>query len=95
VTAVLDSPVPPIDLKHTLRIGMFWSSTGNTVSNIPGAFTGLFLYAMPFDDECLSDVREVEIRVKLRGDPDLSGFNSSVIAGRMLDEMWLRTILEV
>ena len=26
----------------SLRIGLFWSSTGNTVSNIQGAFTGPF-----------------------------------------------------
>jgi len=50
---------------------------------------------MPLDDECLSDVREVEIRVEFRSAPDLSGFNSSVIAGRMLDEMRFSTILEV
>ena len=85
VAAVLDNPVLTVDLEHMLRVGLFASSTGNSIGNIQRAFAGLFLYAVPLDDECLSDVREVEVRVELRGCPDLSGFDSSVIGGRMLN----------
>ena len=50
---------------------------------------------MPFDDKSLFHVRKVQVAVEFRGGPDLSGFDSAVIRGRMLNELRLLPILEV
>ena len=94
MAAVLNSPVLTVDLEHMLRAGLFGSPTGNAIGNIERTFAGLFLYAVPLDDECLSNVRKVEVLVEFRGCPDLPGFDSSVIGRRMLNELRLSSILE-
>lgn len=95
VAAVLNTPVFAVDLEHLFGVGLLWSSAGDAVSNIQGTLAGLFLYAVPLDDECLSDVREVEVVVELRSCPDLPGFDSSVIRRRILNELRLLPTPEV
>ena len=40
-------------------------------------------------------MRKVQVIVQFRGGPDLAGFHSSVIRGRMLHEMRFPTILKI
>ena len=87
MAAVFNSPMSAIDLEHSLRIGLFRRSAGNTVGNFQRTFTALFLYAMPLDDEGLSNVWKINVVVEFRGGPDFSGFDSSVIRRRLLDEL--------
>ena len=49
---------------------------------------------MSLDDEGLSNVGEVQVVVELGGSPDLSDFNSSMVWGRMLNEIRLLAVLE-
>lgn len=50
---------------------------------------------MPLDDEGLSDVWKVNVVVELRGSPDLSGFDSSVIRGRLFNVLRLFPIPKI
>jgi hypothetical protein len=50
---------------------------------------------MPLDHEGLAHVRKVEIAVKFRGCPDLSGFDASVIGRRFFHKVRLPSIFEV
>lgn len=95
VAAVLYAPVFAVDLEHLLRAGLFCGSTGDAVGSIQRSLAGLFLYAVPLDDECLSNVRKIEVVVELRGCPDLSRFDSSVIRRRILNELRLLPVPEV
>lgn len=95
VAAVLDGPVLPVDLEHMLRVGLFGGPAGDAVGNIQRDLARFLLYAVTFDDECLSNMREVEVVIEFRGCPDLSGFDSSVIRGRILNEVRLLPIPEV
>ena len=50
---------------------------------------------MPFNDECLPDVWEVQIVVKLSGGPDFSEFYTSMIRWSNIDIIRLLPITEV
>src|SRR2546430_13741836 len=78
-----------------MRAGLLGGPTGDAVGNVQSAFSSLFLRDVPLDDESLGHVRKVEVIVQLRGGPDLAGFHSSVIRGRMLHEMRFPTILKI
>src|SRR5437016_11303267 len=78
-----------------MRAGLLGGPTGDAVGNVQSAFSSLFLRDVPLDDESLGHVRKVEVIVQLRGGPDLAGFYSSVIRGRMLHEMRFPAILEI
>src|SRR5207253_466298 len=77
-----------------MRAGLLGGPTGDAVGNVQSAFSSLFLRDVPLDDESLGHVRKVEVIVQLRGGPDLAGFHSSVIRGRMLHEMRFPTITD-
>ena len=59
------------------------------------AFAGLFVDGVAFDEEGLTEVREVEVVIEFGGGPDLACFDAAVIGRRMLDEVGLLAILEV
>jgi len=50
---------------------------------------------VPFYDECLSDMREVQIVVKLSGGPDFSDFYTTMIGWSDIDVIRLLSIIEV
>ena len=50
---------------------------------------------MTLDDEYLANVREVEVVVEFRSCPYLSGFDTSVIRRRILNELRLLTVPEI
>ena len=89
VTAIFNGPVAPIHLEDALGIGLLGRSTGDAVSHFARALAILFVYELSFDDERLSDVGEIKVAVELGGGPDLSGFDSSMVRGRSLSEIWL------
>lgn len=80
VTAVLDTPMAAIHLEHLLGIGLSWRPAGEAVGGFGGTLPGLFVDRLTFNDEGLTDMREVEIGVEGRGGPDFSGLDPSVIA---------------
>jgi hypothetical protein len=94
VAPVLDGLVLPVDLKHMLRGCLFGGSTGNAIGSIQRDLARFLLYAVTLHDECLSNMREVEIVVEFRGCPDLSCFNSSVIRRCILNKLRLLSIPE-
>jgi len=94
VTTILNRPVAPIHVENTLWIGLIDLSTGDAVSHFTRALAGLFVYELPFDGKRLSDVGEVQVAVELGSGPDLSDFNSSMVRGRMLNEIRLLAVLE-
>ncbi len=59
-----------------------------------GALAGLLIDGFAFNDEGLSDVREVEVGVEFGGGPDLAGFDAAVVGWSVLDEVRLLAILE-
>lgn len=49
---------------------------------------------MAFNGEGLSDMREVEIVIELRGGPDFSDFDAAMVRGGIVDELGFEAILE-
>lgn len=49
---------------------------------------------MAFYDECLSNVRKVEVIIELGSDPDFAGFNAAMLRGVMIDEVWFLSVSE-
>jgi hypothetical protein len=94
VTAVLDSPVATVNLKNSLGVGLLRRPAGNAIGDFTRADAGFFLCRVPFDGERLSDVGKVKVVVELGGSPDLSGFDSSMVRRRILNEVGLLPILE-
>jgi len=60
-----------------------------------GALAGFLIDGFAFDDEGLSDMREVEVGVELGGCPDLTGFDAAVVRRGALDEVGLLAIFEM
>jgi hypothetical protein len=56
--------VTSVDAKKTLGTGLLRGWAGDTVPDFNGLFADLFFYEVPFDDECLSDMVEIEILVE-------------------------------
>ena len=54
VATVLNRPLAPVDLENALRAALGGGSTGEAVGDFPGSRAGLFLGAVPLDDESLS-----------------------------------------
>jgi phosphoglycerate dehydrogenase-like enzyme len=94
VTAILDAPVATINLEDTLWVSLLRRSTGDAVSDFTKADAALFLYTVPFDEECLSDMRKVKVVVEFGCGPDLSDFDSPMVRGRILNEIRLLAVLE-
>lgn len=67
---------------------------GDAIGGLTRAFAGLFVYALTFDDECLPNVREVQVVAELVGGPDFTGFNPSMIGRRTIDIIWLLSVLK-
>jgi len=60
-----------------------------------GAFAGFLIDGLAFDDEGLTDMREVEVAVEFGGCPDAPGFDPAVVRRGELDEVGLLAIFEV
>jgi hypothetical protein len=67
----------------------------DSICNFAGVFATLLVCAVPFYYECLADMREIEIVVKLGGNPDFSDFYTSVIGWSDIDVIRLPSIIEV
>ena len=50
-----------IDRVHILGIGLLRRLAGDAIGGLTGAFAGLFMDAVPFDDKSLSNVREIQM----------------------------------
>src|SRR5208283_3411747 len=95
VATVLDDPMSAVDLENALRAGLGGRAAGDAVSDFPRVFPRLFVGHVPLDNERLAHVGKVEIGVECGGGPDFAGLDTSVIRGRMLDEVRLAPVLEV
>jgi hypothetical protein len=95
MAAIFDAPVTPVGFKDTLGVGLVWGATGNAVGKFTRLFPGLFFYGLPFDDEGLSDVGEVEVLVEFRAGPDLADFDPAMVRRRTLNEVGFKAVLEV
>ena len=47
--------------ENLLGIGLLRRLAGDAIGGLTGAFAGLFMDAVPFDDKSLSNVREIQI----------------------------------
>ena len=94
VTAIFDGPVAPVGAEDPLRVGLIRGTAGDTLSDFLGILPGLFLYDFPFDDEGLSDVREIKVGVEFGGGPDLAGFDPTVVRRRILHKIGFLAVLE-
>lgn len=94
MTAIFNGPVAPVGVEDTFWVGLLWCSAGDAISDFTRGFASLFLCRVPLDEEGLSDVGKVKVVVEFRGGPDFSGFDSSMVRGRVLNEIRLLPILE-
>ena len=94
VTAILNGPVTTINIEDTLWVSLLRRWTGDAVSDFTRADAALLLYRVSFDEERLSDVRKVKVVIEFGGGPDLSDFDSSMVGGRILNEIRLLPVLE-
>lgn len=94
VTAIFNDPMTPVDGEEALGIGLFGGSAGDAIGDLEGAFATFFDDAVAFNGEGLSHMREVEIVIELRGGPDFSDFDASMVRGGIVDELGLEAILE-
>ena len=91
MTAILNGPVTPVHLQDPLGVGLLGWAAGNPVGNFTRAEATLLLCRVPFDDERLPDVRKIKVVIEVGGGPDLAGFDSPMVRGRMLNEIRLAT----
>ena len=63
MATVFDAPVPPVDDKDALGIGLFRGLTGYAVGNLAGALSCFLLSDFSLNAEYLSDMRKLEIVV--------------------------------
>ena len=94
VATVLDAPVASVDLENTRWVGFSWFSAGNAVGDFGRALTAFLLHGVPFDDERLSHVGEVEVVIEFGRSPDLSDLDPSVIRGRALNKIRFLPVFE-
>jgi len=94
MAAILDGPVATVDVEEALWVSLLWRSTGDAVSDFGRFFASLFLCRVALDEEGLSDVRKVKVVIEFSGGPDLSDFDSSMVRGRILNEIRLLAVLE-
>jgi len=94
MTTILNRPMATVNSEETFWVGLLRRSTGDAISDFTRADAAFFLYRVPFDDEDLSNMREVKVIVKVGAGPDLSDFNSSMVRRRMLYKIWLLPVLE-
>ena len=95
MAAIFDGPVAPVCFKNTLGVGFVWEATGNAVGDFTRPLPGLFFYGLPFDDESLPDVGEVEVMVEFSAGPDLADFDPAMVRRRTLNEIGFKSVLEV
>lgn len=94
VTGIFDSPMSPIGGKHALRIGLFWSKTGDTMGKFTGTLSRLFVDRFPFNDEGLSDMWEIQMAVEFRSSPYAACFNSPMIGRGKVDKVRLFPVMK-
>ena len=95
MAAVFDAPVAAVGGKNALSVGLLRGSAGDAVGDFTGVFTAFFICRLPFYDKSLSDMGEVEVVIEFGCSPDFSGFDSSMVRGRIVNEIRLLPILEV
>ncbi|MDO8785819.1 MAG: hypothetical protein Q7J12_06330, partial [Syntrophales bacterium] len=94
MTTIFNRPMATVNIEDTLWAGWLCRSTGDAVSDFTRALTTFFVYELPFDGKGLSDVGKVKVVIEFGGGPDLSDFDSSMVRGRILNEIRLLAILE-
>ena len=94
MTAFFNSPVAAINLQQTFGGCLAGGSTGQTVSDLPCAFSRFFVYDFPLNDKSLSDVGKIKIIVQIGGYPYLPDFDSAMIRGRALGVIRFSPILK-
>ena len=87
MTAVFDAPVAAVGGKHTLRVGLLSSSTGNAIGDFTGVLTGFFICGLALDDKSLCDVRKAQIVVEFGCDPDFADFDAAMIRRVAMDKI--------
>jgi hypothetical protein len=95
VAGVLNTPVAAICDEHTLRIGLFRSSTGNAIGDITRVFTALFVCGLTLDEKGLADMREIQIPIEFGCGPDASDFNPAVVRWVKQNKVGIFAVLEV
>jgi len=95
MTAVLDAPVTAIGFKHTLRVGLLRSSTGDAIGDFTGVFTAFFICGLPLDDKSLFDVRKVQIAVEFSCSPDFTDFDPAVIRRLAMDKIGVLPVFKI
>jgi hypothetical protein len=78
--AAFHTPVAPIVPKNLLCSGLIDRDAGDAIDYFPTHLPRLFTDRFPLDHKRLANMREVEIVIQFRGDPDGSFFDSSVFA---------------
>jgi hypothetical protein len=79
-----------VNAEHTCWVSLLRPTTGDAVSHFTRALATFFVEELPFDGKGLSDTREVEIVIEFGGGPDLSGFDSSMVWGPVLNKIRLK-----
>ncbi len=79
MTVVFDTPVFTIILQDLFGTGEIWCFTRDTVCDHPSFFTVFFVLTDMFDHECLTNIGKLQVFIEFGGQPDVSGFNASMI----------------
>lgn len=95
MATIFDAPMPPIGLKNPFWIGLLWCSAGNAIGNLLGIFAAFLGYGFPFNGKRLPDVGKVQIAIEFGRDPDLSDFDSPMLAIAVINVIRLHPVFEV
>jgi hypothetical protein len=95
MAAVFNTPVTAIGVEDELGIGLIRGATGDPISDLPGKLAGFFIDDLPFDDESLLDVGEIEVGVKFGGGPDSASFNPAMVGRGIVNKLRFLAFLEV
>lgn len=94
MATVFDAPVPSVDGKDALRIGLFGSLTGYAVGDLAGVFACFLVSDFSLNTEYLSDMRKCKIVIQFWSSPDFSDFDSAVISRRAINKVGFLAVIE-
>lgn len=78
VGAVLDGPVPAVEVKQPCRRGLLWRQAGDAVDDFDSALAACEVEPFTGQPEDLAAVGEIEMGVEGAGNLDRSGFQAAM-----------------
>jgi len=87
--AILDAPVPPVDVQEPLGVSLLRRATGDAIGEFGGVLARFLVEALALDEKDLADMGEVQVVVEGGTGPDVARLNAPVFQRRTFHEVRL------